>query len=174
MDTRTVVRALKTPVTLLLLAGFVVWAANWAWDAIREPIPEPPLPACVVTEVGPQLTPEHVYVRVLNGTSTGGLANRLGAVLRADGFNVFQRTNAPTADHEISEVVGSAEDAPEVVLLRQAFTEIAFRADGRTDATVDVIIGTQQPVAAEGVEFGAPLPDGRACLAQIELVNTGE
>lgn len=172
MDAQAVVRALKTPVTLLLLLAFVAWAASWAWDAVREPIEERALPACVVTNVGPELTPDRVYVQVLNGTPTSGLARRLAALLRADGFNVYRTTNAPTTDHEVSEVVGSSEQAPEVVLVRQAFTDIPFRADGRDNATVDVIIGAQQPVAATGVTFSAPLPDEQACLAQITVVNS--
>lgn len=167
MDIRQLVRALKTPVTLLLLAALVYFAARWGWDAARAPIPPRPPSPCAVRDVGPNLTPEHVYVNVFNGSETNGLAKRLGSVLSADGFKVVRRVNAPTPDHEKSEVVGHSEQSPEVVLVRKAFREIAFRADNRIDHTVDVIIGNEQPVPADAPALTVPLPDGKACLPQI-------
>jgi len=169
MDARQVVRALKTPVTLLILVALVYFAAQWGWDKAREPIPPTPPPPCVVKEVGPVLQPEHVYVNVLNGSKTNGLASRLGQILSADGFKVFKRWNADRDDYAVSEVVGHSEDAPEVVLVRQAFQDIAFRADGREDRFVDVIIGEEQPVLAENPEFGVALPDGKACLPDPQV-----
>lgn len=164
MDARQVIRALKTPVTLLVLVAVVYFAAQWGWENARKPIPKPPPPPCVVKDVGPMLMPEHVYVQVYNGSEQNGLAKRLGQILSADGFKVPVRTNAETSDHATSVVVGHSEDAPEVVLVRQAFEEIAFRADGRADRTVDVIIGAEQPVPVPTPEFGVELPDGKACL----------
>ena len=164
MDGRQVARALKTPVTLVLLVALVYFAAQWGWDAARKPIPPQPLAPCVVKEVGPVLKPEHVWVNVLNGSKTNGVAKRLGQILSADGFKVYSRVNADRDDYPTSEIVGHSEDAPEVVLVRQAFQDIPFRADGRESRFVDVIIGEVQPVAAENPEFGVPLPDGKACL----------
>ena len=68
MDARTVIRVLKTPVTLILLVVFVVWVTQWALAEVRKPIPKAPLPPCVVTDVGPELTTDKVFVRVYNGT----------------------------------------------------------------------------------------------------------
>lgn len=167
MDTRQLVRALKTPVTLLLLAALVYFAARWGLDAVRTPIPPRPPTPCAVRDVGPNLTPEHVYVNVYNGSEVNGLAKRLGSVLSADGFKVVRRVNAPSTDHQKSLVVGHSEQAPEVVLVRQAFQGIDFRADDRVDHTVDVIIGHEQPVPAESPKLTVPLPDGKACLPQI-------
>ena len=84
MDARTVIRVLKTPVTLILLVVFVVWVTQWALAEVRKPIPKAPLPPCVVTDVGPELTTDKVFVRVYNGTETSGLARRLASTLRAD------------------------------------------------------------------------------------------
>lgn len=172
MDSRSIVRAIKTPVTLVLLVAAVYFAARWGWDAARAPIPPRPMPPCVVKQVGPTLLPEHVYVQVYNGSKTNGLAKRLGQILSADGFKVIKRVNADRNDYLVSEVVGNSEDSPEVVLVRQAFEGIAFRADGRADRTVDVIIGEQQPVILESPELGVALPDGTACLPDIELTTT--
>ncbi|MFT3876619.1 MAG: LytR C-terminal domain-containing protein [Propioniciclava sp.] len=169
MDTRQTVRALKTPVTLIALLALVVLSANWAWDAVRAPIPRRPHPPCVVKDIGPELKPENVYVEVYNGSETNGLAKRLGQLLSADGFKVLRRVNADRNDYPESLVVGKSEDSPEVILVRQAFDNIAFQADGRTDATVDVIIGANQPVPLENPSFGVPLPDGKACVPEINV-----
>ena len=172
MDTNQMVRTFKTPVTLVLLLALVYFAATWGWAALREPIAQRPAEPCVVQQIGPELTPEHVYVQVFNGSKSNGLAKRLGSILSADGFKVYSRVNADRDDYPTSEIVGHSEDAPEVVLVRQAFQDIPFRADGRESRFVDVIIGEVQPVAAENPEFGVPLPDGKACLPDLKLTNT--
>lgn len=172
MHARQVIRALKTPVTLIILVGLVYFAARWGWDNARAPIPPRPTDPCVVKQIGPELLPEHVYVNVLNGSTTNGLAKRLGQILSADGFKVYKRVNADHDDYAVSEVVGHSEDAPEVVLVRQAFQDIAFRADGREDRFVDVIIGAEQPVPADHPQFGVPLPEGTACLPDVTVVAT--
>lgn len=174
MDSRRVIRAIKTPLTLLALVAFVWFAARWGWDAARAPIPPRPPQPCIVREVGPELKPEHVYVQVYNGSKTNGLAKRLGSILSADGFKVIKRVNADRDDYEASEVVGHAEDSPEVILVRQAFQDIAFRADGRIDHTVDVVIGNQQPAPVEAPTLGVPLPDGTACLPQVNVSEVTE
>lgn len=172
MDARRVVSVLKTPVTLILLILFVFFAGRWAYGAVTTPIPKRPPEACVIQQIGPTLKPEHVYVRVLNGTENSGLAKRLGALLSADGFKVQRRVNADRTDYEKSLVVGHSETSPEVVLVRAAFKDIAFQADGRVDRTVDVIIGKEQPVLADPAPTGVPLPDGTACLPKIDITVT--
>ncbi len=174
MDARQVIRALKTPVTLVILVALVYFAARWGWDNARKPIPPRPPDPCVVKEIGPTLMPEDVYVRVFNGSKTNGLARRLGQVLSADGFKVYSRVNAERDDYATSEVVGHSEDAPEVVLVRQAFQEIPFRADGRADRFVDVVIGEAQPVLVEAPAFGVALPDGKACLPEPAVAAPSE
>lgn len=171
MDARRISRSLRTPVTLIVLAVALFMAGRWAWDTVRAPIPPRPHPPCVVKQIGPELKPEHVYVQVYNGSAANGLAKRLGSLLSADGFKVIKRVNADRADYADSVVVGHAEDSPEVVLVRQAFGGIAFQPDGRTDRTVDVIIGANQPVALDDPQFGVPLPDGTACLPEFTVAT---
>ena len=171
MESSAVIRAIRTPVTLLLLLLFVFLVGRWGWDAARAPIPPRPHPPCEVVDVGPELTPDRVYVRVYNGTSENGLARRLAPALRADGFRVFEIENTPEPTYVESVVVGYAEDSPEVVLVRQAFDNIAFKADARADRTVDVIIGTNQPVVIAEPVLTVPLPDGKACLARPDIVS---
>jgi len=174
MDTNQVVRTFKTPVTLVLLLALVLIAANWGWAAVREPVPPRPPEPCVVQQIGPALTPEHVYVQVFNGSATNGLAKRLGSILSADGFKVVRRVNADRNDYPRSLVVGHSEDSPEVVLVRKSLTNVDFKADGRIDRTVDVIIGNEQPSAVEQSNSSVPLPDGTACIPQIKTADSGE
>lgn len=169
MDARAVARALKTPVTLILLVALVYFTAKWGWDSLRAPIPPRPPEPCVVKEVGPTLKPEHVYVQVFNGSETNGMAKRLGSILSADGFKVIKRVNAARNDYPVSEVVGHAEDAPEVQLVRQAFENIAVRADGRVDRTVDVIIGKEPLKTIDKPALGVAVPGGKACLPDINV-----
>lgn len=171
MDTNQIVRAVKTPVTLALLAALVYFAASWGWDAVRTPIPPRPPEPCVVQQIGPELTPEHVYVNVYNGSKTNGLAKRLGSTLSADGFKVVRRVNAARDDYPRTIVKGHAADSPEVVLVTQALTNVDVEADGRIDHTVDVIIGSEQPGAAEQPALKVALPDGQACLPQIKITE---
>ncbi|MFV0450805.1 MAG: LytR C-terminal domain-containing protein [Propioniciclava sp.] len=172
MNPQVVLRTLKTPATLMLLLAFVAWVGQWSLKAATDPVPPAPPEPCVVQQVGEELTTDRVFVRVFNGTEVSGLAKRLAANLRADGFNVYKTTNTPEPDREESVVIGYAEDSPEVILVRQAFKKIPFEADGRIDHSVDVIIGAKEPVLRSKPAFSAPLPDGTACIPQITVVNT--
>lgn len=174
MNPQTVLRALKTPVTLIVLALFVAWVAKWGYNEATKPLPSAAPSPCVVQEVGEQLPTDKVYVRVFNGTEKSGLAKRMAAILRADGFIVYKTTNTTEAIWRDSVVVGYSEDSPEVVLVRQAFDGIAFRADGRPDHSVDVIIGHNQPVVVDSPKFNAPLEDGTACIPSIQVVDSSQ
>lgn len=174
MDAKQVVRALKTPVTMLLLLAFVALVAKWAFAAATNPVPPQPPDPCVVTKVGPTLTPDRVYVRVLNGTETNGLAKRVGATLSADGFKVIKRANADTSDKPKTQIVGFSKDSPEVVLVRQAMNNAEIVEDGRVDHTVDVVIGKDFNGLPAHPQLGVPLPNGEACLPQITTVTTTE
>lgn len=163
MNAKKLVRALKTPFTMLLLLAFVVVAGNWALSAATAPVPPRPPDPCVLTDVGLELTPDEVTVRVLNGTETNGLASRYGAILRADGFRVIKRGNAPTNDVATSHLVGFRADSPEVVLLRQAFTGIEVVEDGRADHSVDFVIGKEFNGWADDPVLKLPVT-GAVCL----------
>ena len=129
----------------------------WAAPALRRPIP---------------LFVRAALVSVLCGLCIGAFPVSLGQILSADGFKVYKRTNADRDDYVQSVVRGHSEDAPEVVLVRQAFENIAFEADGRIDRSVDVIIGEEQPAPVAAPQFGVPLPDGTACLPDLNLSST--
>lgn len=174
MDASKLVRTLKTPVTLLVLLVFVALAGKWALDAATAPVPPRPPEPCVMTKVGPALTPEKVTIRVFNGTETNGLAKRYAATLRADGFvRVVKIGNTPKPDVVKSRLVGFKVDSPEVLLVKQAFKDIEVVADGRADHSVDVVIGKEFAGWSDRANLSVPIPSGQVCLppANIPAVN---
>lgn len=168
-----VIRVLKTPVTLLILLAFVVFAAKWGLEHAREEIPEQPRLPCVVEKIGPKFLPKHAVVYVYNATERNGLAKRAGQVLLADGFQVLRRVNAEEK-LEKTTIVGVDKDSPEVVLMRSYLPKAKFVADGRPDHSVDLLLGADfksfDPKPKKFVE----LPDEKACLPQEKPINTRE
>ena len=175
MDAHKLVRALKTPVTMLLLIAFVVAAGNWAWKAATDPVPPRPPDPCVMVQVGPELTPEKITLRVYNGTETNGLAKRYAAILRAEGFvRVVKVANTPAPDVVKSHLVGFAKDSPEVVLASRAFKGIEIVEDGRADHSVDVVIGTEFPGWADNPTLSLAVPGGEVCLPALSIPTVDE
>ena len=91
---RQVIRVLKTPVTLIILLAMLGYGAVWGYTHLTAPEPRKEQ-TCVMTDVGANLTPDRVTVRVLNGGEEGGLAKRMSLFLRAHGFRVVFFNNAP-------------------------------------------------------------------------------
>ena len=174
MDARSVVRALKTPVTMLLLLALVYFAARWGLENVTKPIPPRPPDPCVMKKVGPELTPPHVVVSVYNGTDVNGLGKRVRSNLLADGFNVVKVGNTPEPTAVKTEIVGVKVDSPEVLLVRAAFKDAVIRADGRVDHSVDVIIGKEFAGYAENPVLKIPVASGEVCLPQHTAVTTPE
>lgn len=168
-----ILRALKTPVTLLILMAFVGFAAKWGLENAREEIPERPRLPCVVEKIGPKYKPEHAVVYVYNATDRNGLARRVGQVLLADGFQVLRRVNADERS-EKTKVIGFAEDSPEVVLVRSYLPKAEFVADGRPDHSVDIILGDDFTKLHNKPKRSVNLPDGTACLPQEKPISTRE
>lgn len=99
---------------------FVEDEAALLWEAIRTDAPWPP-PGTPGLDGEPLVTqPEDIRVRVLNGTTTQGLAGQVADQLRALGFTVTEVANAPRNDYATT------------VVRRPA----AYDESGRTLATV--------------------------------------
>lgn len=175
MDARTLVRKLKTPVTLLILLAFVGLVGQWALKAATTPVPPRPPDPCVMTQVGETLTPDRITIRVLNGTTGDGLAKRYAAILRADGFIRVEKVgNAEKTDVVKSHLVGFKADSPEVVLLKKAFKDIEVVEDGRPDHSVDFVIGTEFNGFAENPQLAVPVPGGQVCLPEVKSTTVQE
>jgi hypothetical protein len=132
-------RRAKTPVTLLILLGLLWWAGDWAIKAASSPVGHNNIP-CVMTDVGGKLTPDKVLLRVFNTGDIAGAAKLSATQLRAYGFKVQKTGNATTPVQQTT-VVGFAADDPEVKLVMGFLKNAVFKADGRLDHSVDVLIG---------------------------------
>ncbi len=160
---RQVVRVLKTPITLLLLLAFVGYGAAWGYEHATAPAPgRPPVP-CVPIDVGAELTPEMVQVRVLNGGTRGGMAKTAASHLRAYDFKVIKINNT-TERLKNTVIVGKSADDPQVVLLTYFFKDAEVRGDDRIDGIVDVLLGDNSVRIPNPKVTSVPV-DGPVCLS---------
>lgn len=92
---------------------------------------------------GSVLLPADVNVNVYNSTAKRGLANDTAAVLRERGFVVRDVGNDPleAVIVEVAQIRAARADLPEVRLLMQHIPGAVIVADGRTNSTVDLVIG---------------------------------
>jgi hypothetical protein len=131
-----------TPVVLLSLLGVVGYAAKWGYDNATAKAPVQGLAQCVMTDVGKTLEPNEVYLRVLNGGETSGLAKLTAMYLRAKGFRELSYRNA-TEKVDQPVIVGNSPDDPEVQLVMGYFEDAIARGDGRSDHIIDVLLPTK-------------------------------
>jgi hypothetical protein len=158
---RQVIRVIKTPVTLIILLAMLGYGAMWGYQHVTMP-DNRKVQTCVMTDVGENLTPERVTVRVLNGGESGGLAKLMAGFLRAHGFRAPSYNNSNERVPN-TVVVGNSVDDPEVKLLLGFFTGSTARGDERADHSVDVIMGDkdthiENPVASIPVSGPVCLP----------------
>ena len=136
-------RVVRTPVTLLILFGMLLYGAWWGYNNIIKPIPPLPPEPCVdqVVEKG-QLKSGQVVVRVYNGGDRKGLAADVGRSLRGKGFRVVLTTNTVEKIQK-TVIVGADVNNPEVLFVKSFFKEAVVRSDKRVDRTVDVLVGNK-------------------------------
>ena len=136
-------RVVRTPITLLILFGMLLYGAWWGYNNIMNPIPALPPEPCVDQSVPKgQLQASQVVIRVYNGGDRKGLAADVGRSLRGKGFRVVITTN--TAEKiQKTVIVGADGNNPEVLFVKSFFKEAVVRSDKRVDRTVDVLVGNK-------------------------------
>ena len=73
-------RIVRTPITLLILLGVLLYGAWWGYRNIIQPVPKIPPPPCVEQTVAKgQLRANQVTVKVFNGGDRRGLAVDVGS-----------------------------------------------------------------------------------------------
>lgn len=179
MDLREIVRAFKTPLTLLVLLGFVLAVGAWGYRAVATPVPKAPPKPCVVTSIGPTYTPKNAWIRIYNGTDRSGLAKNTKLVFGSAGFHVLKAVNAD-APVAATHVAGVAADSPEVQLVMSYFPKgTPFVADPvkYADHMVDIYLGEDftpsELTAAKPLKSVKTADGATACLAQAKTVDTG-
>jgi len=129
---------LLTAMVLLLLITAVagVHAMTASPQATQTP--------CATQTVSGSVSTSDVAVHVYNYQGgTVGLGKSLGDKLTTAGFNVTYIGNLPTKQDvpASTTIVGGKADDPEVKLVMGFFPDSIAQADGRTDHSVDVLIG---------------------------------
>ena len=136
-------RVVRTPVTLLILFGVLLYGAWWGYNNIIKPIPALPPDPCVNQSVSKgQLKSSQVVVRVYNGGDRKGLAAEVGRSLRGKGFRVTLTTNTVEKIQK-TVIVGADANNPEVKFVKTFFKEAVVRRDKRADRSVDVLVGNR-------------------------------
>jgi hypothetical protein len=175
MAQRNVWLALRTPLTMLSLLAFVLIVGNWAWQAAVTPIPKRPPDPCVVQNIGPEFTARNATLRILNGTTTSGLAKNTKLIFGGAGFYVLKVGNSDEPA-ERTFIAGVDANSPEVVLVRSYFpADTPFVADpvAYRDHTVDITLGKDFKVdlLSKTPKTSVPLADGKACIPTYKEIN---
>ena len=136
-------RIVRTPITLLVLLGVLLYGAWWGYRNIIQPVPATPPPPCVKQTVSKgQLRSSQVTIKVYNGGDRPGLAGDVGRALRNKGFKVALVDNTVEKIGK-TVVVGANAKNPEVLFVKTFFKDSVVRADKRTDGSVDVLVGNK-------------------------------
>ena len=136
-------RVARTPVTLLVLFGVLLYGAWWGYNNIISPIPSMPPEPCVDQSVPKgQLQASQVVIKVYNGGDRKGLAADVGRSLRNKGFRVILTTNTVEKIQK-TVIVGADANNPEVLFVKSFFKGATVKPDGRVDRSVDVLVGNK-------------------------------
>jgi hypothetical protein len=159
-----ILRAVRTPFTLLVLLGILCYGAWWGWsNVIREVPPAPPAP-CVEQDLPKnRLKSSQVTVSVFNGGNKRGLAGDVGRSLRERGFKVQTTTNTLQKVQK-TVVVGASTKNPEVLLVKRFFKDAEVRADKRVDGSVDVLVGNRYGGFNKKASTTYKVKSAKACL----------
>jgi LytR cell envelope-related transcriptional attenuator len=157
-------RVARTPVTLLVLFGVLLYGAWWGYNNIIKPIPSlPPEPCVDQTVPKGQLKASQVVVKVYNGGDRKGLAADVGRSLRTKGFRVILTTNTVEKIQK-TVIVGADVNNPEVLFVRSFFKQANVRADQRVDRSVDVLVGNKYGGFKKNSEDTYRLESTTVCL----------
>ena len=135
--------ALKSALTLAVLALLVVVAAVWGWAALTEPFPEDePVAICEPTDVaaGDEVRRDQVVVSVFNGSKRSGLAGATSAQLAERGFVTGDVGDSPTPA-ATTQIWADDPTNPADALVQQQFKKAKIVAGDPIGAGVVVVVG---------------------------------
>jgi hypothetical protein len=154
----------QTPVTMVALLGILVGGAWWGWNSLTDSNAEA---QCKMTQLpNGKLTPQDIVVNVYNGGAKSGSAQATADLLKKRGFAIGKVANEPNGEKVAAVAVrGNSTTAGEVRLVAGQLTQKApIVQDGRTDHSVDLIVGkgftTLNPRAIRSVA----VPGGQSCV----------
>lgn len=170
----TVLRALRTPLTLLVLLGMLGYAAWWGYQQVTAPLPPPKREPCVQQPIEKgRLQASQVTVRVFNGGTERGMAGEVAASLRAKGFQVSTVGNT---DEDVTKtvIVAESKDNPETKLVLGFFKEATVREDpARVDHSIDILVGGEKTNLNAKASSSIEVKSATVCLPELPSQKTG-
>ena len=142
IEWKRVVRALATPITLLVLLSFLYYGARWGYRNVTAPPPPAPIVSCTPQAVGTILSSTKVPVNIFNGSRTQGLASNVSRTMKARGF-VVESIDNTDEKVELTTVVGVSKNDPAVKLVAAQLVGAVIREDGISDGVVDILVGSK-------------------------------
>jgi hypothetical protein len=160
--------ALRSAITLGVLAGLVLLATLWGWSAFTKPFPkEEPVAICedVSVPAGTEVRRDQVVVSVYNGSKRTGVAGAASAQLEERGFVPGDIGNAPQPS-PATQIWSSDPTNPAVDLVRQQFKGAQVVAGDALGPGVVVILGEGfQSLKKKQVESVTTQADATYCRA---------
>ncbi|HEY3511985.1 MULTISPECIES: LytR C-terminal domain-containing protein [Kribbella] len=131
----------RTPITMVILLGILAGGGWWGWKSLMSSSADPTCTEQKLTNN--RLLPKQVVLNVYNGGARAGSAGRVADVLKKRGFNIDKIANEPKGDKtQVVALRGASATAPEMLLVAGQLNQKAeMIGDGRTDHTVDLVIG---------------------------------
>lgn len=161
-------RQWRTPVTLIVMVGLLAFGAYYGYSRVVAPPPEPKATPCVAQKVSKgEVTTAQVTVKVFNGGKKRGLAGDVSVALRGKNFKVSTTSNTDRAIDETI-IVGASKDNPEVKLVAQFFKKSKIEADGRSDRSVDVLVGDEYAGFNKKAKKSVKVEEETVCLPATE------
>lgn len=157
-------RRFATPVTLLVLLGVLAAGLWWGWHRLTAPL-KSSSPAPCITQSASVLTASEVTVQVFNGGTAVGRAAQITGQLAGKGF-VTQNPSNATGQVPKTTIVGASATDPAVLLVAGFFVDTQIQADGRTNGTVDVLVGDSFAGFNDTAPTQVGVPGGSVCIAQ--------
>lgn len=171
---RNTMIALIVVIALVCFAGgvAVMYLLRGGKDTATGPGPALP---CVTTSVRPGVTlpkPGTISINVYNSTNRSGLARRTAATMTGRGFVVGKVANDPLGKNitGVAELRHGPTGTQNAQLLAFYFPGATLVNDGRTDASVDVVLGSAFTVVPSAANIQAamnkpvPVASGPGCV----------
>jgi hypothetical protein len=153
---------------MVILLAILAGGGWWGWKSLMN---SSAAPTCTEQKLtNNRLLPKQVVLNVYNGGARAGSAGRVADVLKKRGFNIDKIANEPKGDKtDIVALRGASVTAPEMLLVAGQLNQKAqLIADGRTDHTVDLVIGVGfGSVKLKGIPSVAVAAGTTVCLPVV-------
>ncbi|WP_210439497.1 LytR C-terminal domain-containing protein [Nocardioides xinjiangensis] len=160
--------ALRSALTLAVLAALVLVAALWGWAAFTEPFPEDePVAICEDTPVaaGSEVRRDQVVVSVFNGSERSGLASATSAQLEERGFVTGEVGDSPLPA-ATTQIWSADPTNPAVVLVQRQFKQAEVVPGDAIGPGIVVVVGERfQTLRKKQVESVVAKADATYCRA---------